>query len=50
VQRRAAFLAGLTRTVTGSYFDAFFTAGAVAVVAAFFCLLIGRDRNRYANI
>ena len=46
----AAFLAGLTRTVTGSYFDAFFTAGAVAVVAAFFCLMIGRDQRRYANL
>ena len=46
----AAFLAGFTRTLTGSYFDAFFTAGAVAVVAAFFCLLIGRDQHRYANI
>ena len=46
----AAFLVGFTRTLTGSYFDAFFTAGAVAVVAAFFCLLIGRDQHRYANI
>ena len=46
----AAFLAGFTRTITGSYFDAFFTAGAVAVVAAFFCLLIGRNQHRYANI
>jgi MFS family permease len=46
----AAFLAGLTRTVTGSYFDAFFTAGAVAVVAAFFCLMIGRHQRRYAAI
>jgi predicted MFS family arabinose efflux permease len=46
----AAFLAGMTRTVTGSYFDAFFTAGAVAVVAAFFCLMIGRDQRRWANL
>ena len=46
----AALLAGITRTITGSYFDAFFTAGAVAVVAAFFCLMIGRDQHRYANL
>ena len=46
----AAFLAGMTRTITGSYFDAFFTAGAVAVVAAFFCLAIGRNQHRYANL
>ncbi len=46
----AAFLAGVTRTTTGSYLDAFVVAGTVAVVAAFAALHIGRDRSRYANI
>jgi predicted MFS family arabinose efflux permease len=38
----AAFLAGVTRTATGSYFDAFVTAGFVAVLAAFLSLAINR--------
>jgi predicted MFS family arabinose efflux permease len=42
----AAFLAGLTRTITGTYFDAFVTAGAVAVIAALFCLMIGSAPQR----
>src|SRR5471030_3483251 len=46
----AAFLAGLTRTLTGTYFDAFFTAGAVAVVAAFLSLSIGAHQRALANI
>jgi sugar phosphate permease len=47
----AAFLAGFTRTVTGSYFDAFVTAGAVAVLAALLSLMIGSGpQRRYANI
>jgi MFS family permease len=37
----AAFLAGATRTLTGSYLDAFVMAGLVAILAALFCLLIG---------
>ena len=38
----AAYLAGATRTATGSYFDAFVTAGFVAVLAAFLSLAISR--------
>jgi predicted MFS family arabinose efflux permease len=39
----AAFLAGLSRTASGSYFQAFIVAGFVAVAAAFMALLIGRQ-------
>jgi MFS family permease len=39
----AAFLAGLIRTETGTYFAAFATAGTVAVIAALFCLMIGGE-------
>ena len=39
----AAFLAGLSRSASGSYFQAFVIAGFVAVAAAFMALLIGRD-------
>jgi predicted MFS family arabinose efflux permease len=46
----AALLAGITRTSTGSYLDAFVVAGTVAVIAAFAALSIGRNQNRYANI
>jgi len=42
----AAFFAGASRTVTGSYLDAFVTAGFVAIVAAFLSLTIGmKDRQ-----
>jgi MFS family permease len=46
----AAFLAGVTRTATGSYLDAFVVAGTVAVIAAIAALSIGRNQHRYANI
>ena len=39
----AAFLAGLSRSATGSYFQAFVIAGFVAVAAAFMALMIGRE-------
>ena len=42
----AAFLAGLSRTASGSYLEAFVTAGFVAVVAAFLALMIGRKAPR----
>jgi len=38
----AAFLAGASRTATGSYLQAFVVAGAVAIAAAFLSLLIGQ--------
>ena len=38
----AALSAGLVRTATGSYFDAFFGAGLLCLVAALMALLIGR--------
>ena len=37
----AAFFAGASRTMTGSYLDSFVTAGFVAIVAAFLALAIG---------
>jgi len=46
----AAYLAGLSRTFSGSYLDAFVFAGIVAVVAAFASLAIGSKQRRYANI
>jgi sugar phosphate permease len=46
----AAFLAGLTRTVTGTYFDAFVTAGVVAVLAALLSLMIGSGPRRRTAI
>jgi predicted MFS family arabinose efflux permease len=46
----AAFLAGITRTATGSYLDAFVVAGTVAVIAAMLSLSIGSGQRRYANI
>jgi MFS family permease len=46
----AAYLAGISRTITGSYLDAFVLAGIVAVVAAFASLAIGSKQRRYANI
>jgi MFS family permease len=39
----AAFLAGLSRTASGSYLDAFVVAGLVGVAAAFMALAIGRS-------
>ena len=39
----AAFLAGVSRSASGSYLDAFVVAGFVAVAAAFMALLIGRE-------
>ena len=44
----AAFLAGMTRTATGSYLDAFVVAGFVAVLAAFLSLSIGQRRQPVA--
>jgi MFS family permease len=41
----AAFLAGLTRTLSGSYLDAFVVAGIVALVAACLALLVGTGRR-----
>jgi MFS family permease len=38
----AAFLAGAARTASGSYLEAFVTAGLVAILAAFLALFIGR--------
>jgi len=46
----AAYLAGWSRTITGSYLDAFVFAGIVAVAAAFASLAIGSKQRRYANI
>jgi predicted MFS family arabinose efflux permease len=40
----AAFLAGVTRTATGSYLEAFVVAGFVAVGAAFLSLMIGTGK------
>jgi MFS family permease len=39
----AAFLAGLSRSVSGSYLEAFVVAGFVGVGAAFMSLMIGRE-------
>jgi predicted MFS family arabinose efflux permease len=41
----AAFLAGASRTATGSYLDAFVIAGFVGVAAALMALGIGRQPN-----
>ena len=46
----AAYLAGVSRTLSGSYLDAFVFAGVVAVGAAFASLAIGSKQRRYANI
>jgi predicted MFS family arabinose efflux permease len=46
----AAYLAGISRTITGSYLDAFVLAGVVAVAAAFASLAIGSKQRRYANL
>ncbi len=40
----AAFLAGLSRGISGSYLEAFVTAGFVGIAAAFMALAIGRER------
>ena len=42
----AAFLAGVSRTLSGTYLQAFVLAGLVAVLAAFFSLLVGRVSSR----
>ncbi len=39
----AAYGAGLTRTVEGTYVPAFMASGALCVVAGLLCLLIGRS-------
>jgi MFS family permease len=44
----AAFFAGVTRTATGSYLEAFVTAGFVAVGAALLALMIGRKQSEEA--
>jgi MFS family permease len=44
----AAFFAGASRTTTGSYLDAFVTAGMVAVGAAFLALMIGTKSRQTA--
>jgi predicted MFS family arabinose efflux permease len=44
----AAFLAGASRTASGSYLDSFVTAGFVAVGAAFLALMIGRKGSETA--
>jgi predicted MFS family arabinose efflux permease len=44
----AAFLAGLSRSVSGSYLDAFVSAGFVGIAAAFMALAIGRGRETNA--
>ena len=41
----AAFLAGVTRTATGSYLDAFVIAGLVAIGAAVMALTMGASRT-----
>jgi len=46
----AAYLAGVSRTLSGSYLDAFVIAGIVAVAAAFAALALGANQRRYANI
>jgi hypothetical protein len=40
----AAFLAGLSRGISGSYLEAFIIAGFTGVAAALMALAIGRDR------
>jgi predicted MFS family arabinose efflux permease len=45
----AAFFAGASRTATGSYLDAFVTAGMVAVGAAFLALMIGTKSRQTAS-
>jgi predicted MFS family arabinose efflux permease len=45
----AAFFAGVSRTVTGSYLDSFVVAGFVAVVAAFLALTIGTKGRQPAQ-
>jgi MFS family permease len=44
----AAYLAGLSRTASGSYLESFVLAGLVAVVAAFLALMIGAKDRRAA--
>ena len=44
----AAFLAGLSRSVSGSYLEAFVVAGFVGVAAAFMALMIGRTGQQNA--
>lgn len=46
----AAFIAGYSRTVSGSYLETFVAAGFVAVVAAFAALMIGRGRPVLAEM
>jgi predicted MFS family arabinose efflux permease len=46
----AAFIAGYSRSVSGSYLEAFVAAGFIAIVAAFAALMIGRDRTVMAEM
>jgi MFS family permease len=44
----AAFLAGISRSISGSYLEAFVVAGFVGVAAAFMALMIGRTGQQNA--
>jgi acetyl-CoA acetyltransferase len=46
----AAFLAGYSRSISGSYLEAFVAAGFIAVIAAFAALMIGRGRTMAAEM
>jgi predicted MFS family arabinose efflux permease len=46
----AAFIAGYSRSVSGSYLEAFVAAGFIALIAAFAALMIGRGRSVMAEM
>jgi predicted MFS family arabinose efflux permease len=46
----AAFIAGYSRSVSGSYLEAFVAAGFIAILAAFAALMIGRGRTVMAEM
>jgi predicted MFS family arabinose efflux permease len=46
----AAFIAGYSRSVSGSYLEAFVAAGFIAIVAAFAALMIGRGHTVMAEM
>ena len=46
----AAFIAGYSRSVSGSYLEAFVAAGFIAIIAAFAALMIGRGRTVMAEM
>jgi predicted MFS family arabinose efflux permease len=46
----AAFIAGYSRSISGSYLEAFVAAGFIAIIAAFVALMIGRGRTVMAEM